>query len=210
MNTTTIPARVRTRIAPPTLIAAPAILDPGANPLPSEAHSDPAPRCANQRRIRIVDQPLTALRPASRQVRRRGKGQIEKLMANIAHYGCVFPALVTGGGEIIDHRAMVEACRRLGWKTIPTIIIDDLSPEEVKALRISLNKLAEGSTWDPVALAADLEELLRIPDLISLTGFTMPEIDLALASFAPDPNAPDPADHVPEVKGQAVSRLGDL
>jgi len=84
---------------------------------------------------------------------------------------------------------VVEACRRL-LETVPTIIIDDLSPERVKALRISLTRLAEAAL-DPVALAADLEELLRIPDLISLTGFTMPEIDLALASFAPD-RTPDP------------------
>ena len=161
-------------------------------------------------RIAITYQVLSALRPAARKVRRRGKGQAEALDTSIEHSGCVMPILVTGTGEIVDGHAVLEACRRLKHETIPTIVIDHLSEPEIKALRLSLNKLAERSEWDMEALAAEFEELFALdPSLLSFTGFTMPEIDLTLSSFGVDVGVEPEVPPLP-AKGTAVSRLGDV
>lgn len=194
--TATIPTpapRVRTRSA--------------AAPPPGTASSG-AVHCGP--RIVITEQPLAALAPASRPLRRRGRGQVERLSANIARFGCLVPVLVTGAGEIIDGHGVVEACRTLGHTDVPTVIIDHLSAAEVRALRLSLNKLSEQSSWDPDALAAEFADLLAVdPHLIAFTGFSMPEIDLALAAFEAQAEEAEAEDVEPPT-GPAVSRIGDL
>lgn len=159
--------------------------------------------------IAIIYQPITALRPLDRPLRRRGKGQVERLAANIERFGCVVPVLVTSDGTIIDGHAIYEACRRLGHPTLPTIIIDHLSDNEVKVLRLSLNRVAVSTTWDSEALASEFAHLLAVePDLVAFTGFNLPEIDLALTSSCID--GTDSTDALPEVPATAVSRLGDI
>ena len=194
--TSTIPSvipRVRTRGI--------AVAPPKSSP-PQALQAEP--------RIAITVQPLAALTPASRQLRRRGRGQVEQLAVNIARFGCLVPVLVTGAGEIIDGHGVLEACRTLGRETVPTIVIDHLSDSDVRGLRLSLNKLTEQSIWDPDALAAEFAELLEVdPDLIAFTGFSMPEIDLALAARGSEVDKLDAADVEP-VSGPVVSRLGDL
>ena len=161
-------------------------------------------------RITIKHQALSALKLAPRRVRRRGKGQVEALAANIERFEFVMPIPVTGTGEIVDGHAVLEACRRLKHETIPTIVVDHLSAPEVKALRLSLNKLADRSEWDMEALAAEFEELFALdPSLLPFTAFTMPEIDLTLSSFGVDVGVEPEAPPLP-AKGAAVSRLGDL
>jgi hypothetical protein len=159
--------------------------------------------------LSINYQPISVLRPLDRPLRKRSKGQVERLTANIERFGCVVPILVTSVGEIIDGHAIYEACRRLKHATLPTIVIDHLSEDEVRALRLSLNRIAEGSSWDPAALASEFAHLLAIePDLVAFSGFDMPEIDLALTTLSVD--GADPADAVPDLPRAATSRLDDI
>lgn len=162
-------------------------------------------------RIAITYQLLGAIQPLKRQLRKRGKGQIDRLSANISRFGMVSPILTTGSGEIIDGHGVFEACQRLGLVSIPTIIIDHLSPDEIQSLRISINRLSEMSSWDPQALAAELKHLLAVdPDLTAFTGFTMPEIDVTLAAASIGLPGSDSADSVPDLASITVSRAGDL
>ncbi|MDP4025984.1 DNA modification methylase [Methylobacterium sp. NEAU 140] len=116
---------------------------------------------------------------------------------------------MTATGEIIDGHAIYAACLQLGHETVPTIAVDHLSDAEIRTLRISLNKISEESRWDPEVLAGEFAHLLAIdPDLIAFTGFSMPEVDFALA--APGIDGSDPADLLPDMPGAAVSRPGDL
>ncbi|SFM75577.1 site-specific DNA-methyltransferase [Methylobacterium pseudosasicola] len=161
------------------------------------------------RDISITHQPIGDIQPLDRPVRRRGKGQVERLASNIERFGCCVAILVTASGGIIDGHAIYEACRRLEYATVPTIVIDHLTGDEVRALRLSLNRIAENSTWDPEALACEFAHLLAVePDLVAFTGFDLPEIDLALTSSCID--GTDPADALPQVPVSAVSRLGDI
>ena len=45
---------------------------------------------------------------------------------------------------------------------------------------------------------------------MTITGFSMPEIDVLIGGLEATPQKPDPADAVPEVTGPAVTRLGDI
>lgn len=59
---------------------------------------------------------------------------------------------------------------------MPYIVVDWLSPEQVKAYRIADNKLAELSTWDEEILKEELFELEAVDFPLEVMGFT--EIDL--------------------------------
>lgn len=159
--------------------------------------------------LTVTHQSTAAIQPSKHALRKRGRGQVECLAANIERFGCLVPILVTSRGEIIDGHAIYEACRRLGHTTVATIIVDHLSEDEVRALRLSLNRITESSSWDPDALKREFAHLLAVePDLVAFSGFDMPEIDLALSAMAIDDS--DPADAVPEPSSEVVSRTGDL
>jgi hypothetical protein len=45
---------------------------------------------------------------------------------------------------------------------------------------------------------------------VTITGFSMPEIDVLIGGLDAPAQRPDPADAVPEIAGPAVTRLGDI
>lgn len=160
-------------------------------------------------RLEITYQNTHVLLPSTRRVRRRKRGQIEQIAANIAANGCLVPILVTGLGEVIHGEAILESCKRLGLATVPTIIVDHLAKHEVRALRIWLNKSAENSTWIPEALALEFQELLKVdPGTLGLTGFSMPEVEYVLRSSL-NPHLDEPTNISPP-QPSPISRNGDL
>jgi hypothetical protein len=64
---------------------------------------------------------------------------------------------------------------------VPTVRVDHLDANEVRLLRIALNKLGEQSEWDKIELAHEFEELLSIDiDLgYEVTGFSTVEMALS-------------------------------
>ena len=95
---------------------------------------------------------------------------------------------------------------------VPTIVLEDLTEDHIRAYILADNKLAENAGWDKQILAIELQYLISIegPDLdLDTLGFDIPEIDLILGD---SPQAvPEPEVLVePEDHRQAVSQHGDL
>ncbi len=151
---------------------------------------------------------LDRLTPAAKRLRRAGKRQQECLQRNIRCFGIVRPILARGDGTVIAGHGILEAAKAVGVEQIPVTYVDHLSDDEIRALRISLHRIEELSSWDNDVLKVELEYLVDVdPDLLVFTGFDTAEIDVRLD----DPNAKaDAADDVPKVEGPAVSRPGDI
>ena len=164
-----------------------------------ERPATPAPSSENtaaslSNRLVVIERRPDDLHPAPRRVRVAGKTQVTQLETNIERFGCVVPVLITPACEIIDGHNIWKACKNLG-RLVPTITVHDMSEAEIRALRISLNRMAELSTWDDDILKQEFTFLFDTePDLASLTGFDMAEIDGRL--FEPtvddDDAAPEP------------------
>jgi DNA modification methylase len=141
--------------------------------------------------------------------------QIHQIALSIQTFGFNVPVLLDGAGRILAGHGRVLACRELGWTEVPTIRLDHLTEAQTRAFQIADNRLTEQSTWDDRLLGEQLKALAEL-DLdfnLESTGFTMGEIDLriqGLGGLAPGTTAPDPADEVPPVLDEPVSRLGDL
>jgi hypothetical protein len=161
----------------------------------------------------IVYRPIETSRPAPTNPRHHSKKQIRQIARSIEEFGFLGPVLVDADLNLITGHGRLLACPELGITEVPTIRVDHLTPAQIRAFRITDNRLTENSTWNERLLAEQLKELslAGIDFDIEVTGFEMAEIDLRIASLDEPEHGDDPADIVPEVApGPVVSKLGDL
>ena len=101
---------------------------------------------------------------------------VKKVLASIEEFGFTSPILVDPELVIIAGHTRREAAILKGLEKVPYIVVDWMSPEQVRAYRIADNKLSELSTWDEVALKEELFELKELDFPLEVMGFT--EMDL--------------------------------
>ena len=141
-----------------------------------------------------------------RGLRRHSPNQLARLVRSIGQFGIPVPIVVDSNYEVIDGHLVLKAARKLGLAEVPVARRDDLSDEQVRALRIALNRLAELSCWDEDALGLELSELGNLNFDLELTGFSTPELDALFLS----PVLPGEVIDLPTNDGApAVSRDGD-
>lgn len=158
----------------------------------------------------IVERPLSQLKPSARNARTHSQKQIHLVADSIKAFGFVTPVLIDGEGEIVAGHGRYEAAKLLGRETVPTIRLDHLSQDQIRALRIADNRLAEHAGWDEAILKLELGHLVEIDFAVELTGYETAQIDILLSDAEPAPAKADPADVLPEPEEVAVTRLGDL
>lgn len=153
-----------------------------------------------------------AIKPHPKNARTHPKKQLDRLAVSIREFGFTSPILIDEAGVILAGHARWQAAKEVGLKTVPVIVLRDLSEARKRAYVLADNKIAELAGYDRPALAAELEELssiLAAEDLdLSVTGFDPAEIDSLFSDFI-DPEA-DPADELPEIAAAPVSLKGDL
>lgn len=120
--------------------------------------------------------------------------------------------LVSDDREIIAGHGRVEAAKSISLKSVPTLALSHLSQTERRAYVLADNKLALNAGWDKEVLAIELQALVDLEFDTELTGFSFAEVDLVLDEAGDaDPAGSDmPEDEVPDIKGDPVSRRGDL
>ncbi len=151
------------------------------------------------------------LRPYSRNARTHSRKQVRQIADSIERFGFTNPVLVSDDGEIIAGQGRVEAAKLLGLKTVPTLRLSHLSAEERRAYVLADNKLALNAGWDQDILAIELQALIDLDFDVSLTGFSLAEVDFTLdAARERDPEAPPGVeDEIPAMAAEAVTRMGD-
>ncbi len=128
--------------------------------------------------INVVLKNETELKANPKNARTHSKKQIYKVAQSIEKFGFTTPVLIDKEGMIVAGHCRYLAAKQLGIKEIPTICLEHLSPEEIRAYAIADNKLALEAGWDEEVLKIELEELMNLDFDIELTGFDIPEIDM--------------------------------
>jgi DNA modification methylase len=191
---------------------APASSSPTAANQPSaSSHHDAAAPAAAQR-IEIVQ--VNRLTAYKGNARTHSKKQIRKIADSIKRFGFINPTLIDDAGEIIAGHGRVEAAKLLGITAIPCLRISHLSDAEKRAYILADNRLAELAGWDREILAIELQALVDIGEVeVEITGFSTPEIDIALSDAAEAQSEPSGRDdEIPDTQPEsaAVSQAGDL
>jgi len=153
-----------------------------------------------------------SLRPYARNARTHSRKQIKQIAESIQRFGFTNPVLISDVGEIIAGHGRVEAAKLLGLETVPTLRLSHLNEAERRAYVLADNKLALNAGWDQEILAIELQALVDLDFDVTLTGFSLAEVDLTLdAARDGDPNGSvGPEDEVPPIGGEAVTRMGDI
>lgn len=146
------------------------------------------------------------LRPYVRNSRTHSRAQVETLARSISEYGFTNPILLAEDGTIIAGHGRLQAAQALGMEQVPTITLAGLSEAQRRALVLADNRIALDAGWDVEMLRVELADLRSDGFDLSLTGFSLEELDNLLAP-AEDPRDPDDA---PALPAEPVSKPGDV
>jgi len=161
-------------------------------------------------KLSIAELPPGNLAANRHNSRTHSKYQIRQIARSIQEFGFTNPVLIDRNNTIIAGHGRVEAAKLLGIEHVPTIRLEALTEDQIRAYVIADNRLAEIAGWDRSILAIELQHLLRIDsDLdVTVTGFEVPEIDLILSQAAVEPDRDDIFEI--DQTNQTVTQPGDL
>ena len=108
--------------------------------------------------MKITKRRLADIVPYAGNAKKHDKRQINNVAESIKQYGFVQPIVVDRDGVIVIGHCRALAAKKLGMEEVPCVCVDDLTPEQVNALRLVDNKSNE-SEWDIYLLAEELPEL---------------------------------------------------
>jgi 16S rRNA G966 N2-methylase RsmD len=139
---------------------------------------------------------------------RKNDHAVDKIAAAIKEFGFRVPVVAKSDGLVVDGHLRLKAAKKLGMAEVPVILADDMTEAQIKAFRISVNRMAEFAEWDNDLLALEFAELTDMGFDLDLTGFTADEID-ALTPVQVEEGLTD-EDAVPDVPVDPVTRVGDV
>lgn len=100
---------------------------------------------------------------------RNNDDAVEKVAESIKEFGFKVPIIIDKNNVIVAGHTRLKASLLLGLKTVPCIIAEDLTDEQIKAFRLVDNKVAELAEWDFGKLEEEKEKLSTIE--LELFGF---------------------------------------
>lgn len=108
--------------------------------------------------LKIINKSINEIKPYKNNPR-NNTNSIENVALSIKNYGFKVPILIDKNNEIICGHTRYEAAKMLDLKTIPCIMVDDLSEKQIKAFRLVDNKVSEFSDWDYEKLMEELSNI---------------------------------------------------
>lgn len=96
--------------------------------------------------------------PYERNTKKHDKTQINNVAESIKQYGFVQPIVIDKNNVVVIGHCRLLAAKQLKMKEVPCVCVEDLTDEQIKALRIVDNKSNE-SEWDFYFLPDELADL---------------------------------------------------
>lgn len=111
---------------------------------------------------------------------RKNDHAVDRVSAAIKEFGFRVPIIAKSDGLVVDGHLRLKAAKKLGLVTVPVLLADDLSPAQIKAFRLSVNKMAELAEWDDEMLAVELTDLNTDGFNMELIGFDASSLAVAM------------------------------
>ena len=109
---------------------------------------------------------VAAIKPYEKNAKKHPPLQVERIAKSIEEFGFQQPVVVDRNNVLIIGHGRFAAAQQLGMSIIPAVRADDLTDEQVNALRLIDNKVAE-SAWDFDMLHMELDGI----ETIDMTDF---------------------------------------
>lgn len=130
-------------------------------------------------RDNIVYKPIKELKPYKKNAKKHPKTQVEQIANSIKEFGFTQPVLIDKDNNVVAGHGRVLGAKKAGLKEVPTLCLDDLTEEQIKAYRLADNKLNE-SEWDWQLVGEEIQGLLSADIDMKKFGF---EQDTELSRF---------------------------
>lgn len=161
----------------------------------------------------IVERAIADLKNSPWNARTHSRKQIRQLAESLKVFSFVNPVLIDQEVRIVAGHGRVEAAKLLGWTTVPTIAIEHLTEDQLRAYALADNRLAELADWDEKLQKIEFQCLLQV-DLgfdLTVTGFDAGDIDFIIEGGGNKP--PDASVNAVlsiDTDRPAVTRSGDV
>ena len=91
---------------------------------------------------------------------RKNDDAVQSVAESIRQFGFKVPIIIDRNNVIVAGHTRLKAAKTLGIGTVPCIVADDLTEEQVKAFRLADNKVGELATWDMDLLPLELADIV--------------------------------------------------
>ena len=123
--------------------------------------------------LNIVYKPIKELKPYKKNAKKHSKEQVEQIANSIKEFGFTQPVIIDKHNSVVAGHGRILGAKKAGLKQVPTVCLEELTEEQIKAYRLVDNKLNE-SEWDYSLLDEELENLTEDIDM-DLFGFELEE-----------------------------------
>lgn len=126
--------------------------------------------------MKILDVDINDIKPYAKNAKKHPDEQIARIANSIREFGFKQPLVIDKDNVLIIGHGRLAAAKRLGYDNVPCLYADDLTDDQIKALRLADNKTNE-SDWDFDFLDLELDDITDID--MSQFGFdlSIPEIE---------------------------------
>jgi DNA modification methylase len=161
--------------------------------------------------LKIEQKAITDLKPWARNARTHSRKQIKQIADSIKEFGFTNPVLIDRSDSILAGHGRVGAAKVLGLTSVPCVRLEHMTEVQKRAYVLADNKLALNAGWDEDLLAEELEAILGSDAGfdVSLTGFSIAEVDSLIEGKAVEEDG-DPADDLLPEEAPLRCKLGDI
>lgn len=111
--------------------------------------------------MNIIELKLSEIKPYEKNPRNNDEA-VKYVSKSIEEFGFKIPIIVDKDNIIVCGHTRYKAAQQLNMKTVPCVIADDLTEEQIKAFRLADNKVGELAEWDYKLLDEEIKGILSI------------------------------------------------
>ena len=108
--------------------------------------------------IQIIHRGIGEIIPYAKNPRKNDHA-VDAVVESIKNFGFLVPLVVTATGEIVTGHTRYKAAQKIGLQTVPCVIADGLTDEQIRAFRLVDNRVGEIADWDMELLPIELSEI---------------------------------------------------
>ena len=133
--------------------------------------------------MNVIYKNIKELKPYKKNAKKHDKKQVEQIANSIKEFGFTQPVIIDKNNCVVAGHGRILGAKKAGLKEVPTVCLEDLTEEQIKAYRLVDNKLNE-SEWDSDLLKQSLEEIAEMN--MDVFGFTIDKLEDEVMDVEPE------------------------
>lgn len=85
---------------------------------------------------------------------------VNQVANSIKAFGFNVPVVIDKNKVVVCGHTRIKACKKLGLSNVPCVMVDKLTPKQIRAFRLAENKVSEKASWDFKLLELEINDLV--------------------------------------------------